>query len=312
MIYKGTKGDDDLLGTDADDLFVPLIGHDAVQAGAGFDTLRIDYSRFASSKWDSTIIIEADGTMGGVISGAGRNWVEYQGIEALDLTLTAGDDTVYVSNEANLGERRIRLDGGAGVDTLEYGGLPGDSPLRLIVAEDGSISSNIFSLTSFEKFWMSLGDGADVIQTGAANDTIYGGRGSDTLAGGAGDDLIEGGVGADIMTGGAGADQFRMYSLAEFSHRADVTDIITDFDATEGDSIDLSKIDPDKLLKGNQAFTFIGEETFNSGSPDYQLRITARGDNLYTVEADTNHDAVADFSFDVVSQHGIAATDFLL
>jgi hypothetical protein len=30
------------------------------------------------------------------------------------------------------------------------------------------------------------------------------------------------------------------------------------------------------------------------------------------VEADTNHDAVADFSFDVVSQHGIAATDFLL
>ena len=83
MIYKGTKGDDDLLGTDADDLFVPLIGHDAVQAGAGFDTLRIDYSRFASSKWDSTIIIEADGTMGGVISGAGRNWVEYQGIEAL-------------------------------------------------------------------------------------------------------------------------------------------------------------------------------------------------------------------------------------
>ena len=69
------------------------------------------------------------------------------------------------------------------------------------------------------------------------NDRIVGGNGDDTLVGGAGNDVLIGGNGSDTLTGGSGADKFLFNDVTAPGEAADV---ITDFNAKEGDVIDLS------------------------------------------------------------------------
>ncbi|MGZ8305747.1 MAG: calcium-binding protein, partial [Allosphingosinicella sp.] len=86
------------------------------------------------------------------------------------------------------------------------------------------------------------------------NFRLFGGGGNDVLTGGGGADLIFGGLRGDTLTGGAGNDIFRYDSVAE-SNSVE-RDGIQDFNS--GDLIDLSRIDANTLLAGNQAFNFIG------------------------------------------------------
>ena len=72
--------------------------------------------------------------------------------------------------------------------------------------------------------------GNDTCYGGAGNDTVRGGQGNDVLFGGDGDDYLSGDLGDDTMTGGPGADTFRAF--AGGGH-----DVITDFNAAEGDRI---------------------------------------------------------------------------
>ncbi len=86
---------------------------------------------------------------------------------------------------------------------------------------------------------------ADIIVGGSGNDTldvsdrfadetfVDGGSGNDTIKGGVGRDHIFGGTGDDVLTGGSGADIF--YFSGDHGN-----DTITDFNAAEGDRIDLS------------------------------------------------------------------------
>ncbi|MGL1919994.1 MAG: cadherin-like domain-containing protein [Hyphomicrobiales bacterium] len=53
---------------------------------------------------------------------------------------------------------------------------------------------------------VDLGEGNDIISSGAGIDIIYGGRGNDTINGDAGNDAIYGGEGDDKITAGAGND----------------------------------------------------------------------------------------------------------
>jgi len=105
------------------------------------------------------------------------------------------------------------------------------------------------------------GSGNDALSGDGGDDTLYGelgddsldgGAGHDSLIGGEGQDTLIGGAGADFLTGGAGADVFRVGAF-----KADPTqligstltpddlvetgpDRIIDFDASTGDSIDVS------------------------------------------------------------------------
>jgi serralysin len=60
--------------------------------------------------------------------------------------------------------------------------------------------------------------------------------GNDILTGGASNDALTGGYGKDILTGGLGADRFIFKSLADRGDR------ITDFNASQGDKIDVSAL----------------------------------------------------------------------
>ncbi|MGH1376022.1 MAG: DUF5801 repeats-in-toxin domain-containing protein [Alphaproteobacteria bacterium] len=77
----------------------------------------------------------------------------------------------------------------------------------------------------------SEGEGRD-----GGDDVINGGAGNDTIFGQEGDDVINGGAGNDVIYGGSGADTFLFDAIT------DGTDTVKDFDATEGDLLDLSAI----------------------------------------------------------------------
>ena len=60
--------------------------------------------------------------------------------------------------------------------------------------------------------------------------------GTDVLDGGAGNDRPVGGLGADTLTGGSGADRFVLRTME------DGADTVLDFDAADGDRLDLSGV----------------------------------------------------------------------
>ncbi|WP_043887339.1 Calx-beta domain-containing protein, partial [Vibrio sp. 16] len=87
---------------------------------------------------------------------------------------------------------------------------------------------------SIQEFDQShTGDKSDVLDGGKGDDILFGHGGSDTLDGGEGKDILVGGLGNDILTGGDDADIF-MWTEMESS-----TDRVTDFNVSEGDSIDV-------------------------------------------------------------------------
>jgi Ca2+-binding RTX toxin-like protein len=132
------------------------------------------------------------------------------------------------------------------------------------------------------------------------------------LKGGANNDLIHGNQGADTITGGGGADTFRYDTTADSN--AATRDHILDF--TPGtDKIELTRVDANSLVAGNQAFTWIGTNAFTgSGAASAgQLRIFESGGTWF-VEGDVNGDGVADLSIALTLQGPTPLTvgDFFL
>nr|WP_294168619.1 hypothetical protein [uncultured Sphingomonas sp.] len=69
------------------------------------------------------------------------------------------------------------------------------------------------------------------------SDLLVGGNGADMIKGKHGDDVLIGRGGGDMLTGGHGADSFKYFSFGDSRGRH--IDLITDFDAGEGDKVDL-------------------------------------------------------------------------
>ncbi|MEH2241991.1 calcium-binding protein [Nostoc sp.] len=152
---------------------------------------------------------------------------------------------------------RPALNGGAGSDILD--GNAGDDILN------GRGSSDILNGGAGNDI-LNGGAGSDILNGNAGNDVLNGGAGSDSLNGGAGSDILTGGVGTDSLTGGLGNDIFDFNSVSD-SRTGLLRDIITDFAGNgvfAGDKIDLSNIDANFTIEGNQAFTFIGAAPFSA------------------------------------------------
>jgi Ca2+-binding RTX toxin-like protein len=108
--------------------------------------------------------------------------------------------------------------------------------------------------------------GDDSLYSRDGDDRLYGGGGDDIMKGGGGDDILMGGGGHDTMYGGSGADEFEFtqWDLGE-------TDTIAEFVRTEGDRIDLVRIDADAHADGNQAFRFLGTEAFTGAAGELRF-----------------------------------------
>jgi Ca2+-binding RTX toxin-like protein len=149
--------------------------------------------------------------------------------------------------------------------------------------------------------------GNDTIIGGAADDAIFGDFGMDVLKGGNGDDTLAGGAGRDAMTGGLGSDTFDFNNVNE-SALGGQRDRITDFSKVD-DFIDLSSIDANAGVGGNQAFDFIGSTAFSNTAGE--LRATTSSGNTI-IAGDADGDGNADFSILAVGVTGLTAGDFIL
>jgi len=150
--------------------------------------------------------------------------------------------------------------------------------------------------------------GADVKTGGTGADNLSGLGGADSLSGGAGADTLYGGAGADTLSGGTGADHFDFKALLDSANNA--RDLILDFSHTQGDKIDLSGMDANSQVAGDQAFTLIPD--FYTGHAGELMIANEPEANHYTVKGDINGDSLSDFMITVISPTKPVAGDFIL
>ena len=159
---------------------------------------------------------------------------------------------------------------------------------------------------------LSGDEGSDKLAGAAGNDAIWGGDGKDLLRGGDGNDRLIGGYGGDVLHGGDGADRFIFTSFVD-STSGRSRDTIADFSQSQGDRIDLRKMDSNIMWFGDGSFQFIGTIEFEVRNTlfDGEVRYERRGGNT-VIEADIDYDDEADFSILVKGIIDFRASDFIL
>jgi Ca2+-binding RTX toxin-like protein len=153
------------------------------------------------------------------------------------------------------------LAGGSGIDWAYYNTATAGVTANLgVTAAQNTGGAGIDTLSAVENL---LGSNYNDTLTGNASvNTLSGGAGIDRLSGGGGSDVLIGGAGKDTLTGGAGNDIFDFNAIAE-SVRGVNRDVITDF-VRGADKIDLSTIDANAAVAGNNAFTFTTGSAFTA------------------------------------------------
>jgi len=106
------------------------------------------------------------------------------------------------------------------------------------------------------------------------SELLVGSSGADIIDGGGGNDTLVGGAGTDYLTGGRGADTFVMRAHSGY-------DVITDFNAAEGDHI--------LLDLGGAASTPVYNDQLWDG-----LSFQTPGGTCYVSSVDINADGVID------------------
>ena len=293
--------DDDRLSGGADkDTLVGGGGADDLNGGSGTDTasyakspgsvrvnLETGIGLDADAQGDTLSSIEnlIGSRFGDLLEGDdGRNVLDGRG----------GDDIIRSGGGADV------LKGGSGSDTANYASSLSAVHVSLIenFGRGGDAEGDTF--TSIENLHGS-----------GQNDILVGNNRDNVISGNGGDDTIVGARGADRLSGQNGADTFVYTSLSSID--AFVGDIITDFTPSDGDKIDLSRIDADIGTGGNQAFTFVGEGFFSDDTG--QVAFNKDTDlNTTTIIADVGSDGnlFPDFTLTLLGLIDLEGSDFIL
>ena len=307
-LVDGGVGDDSINGEDGNDLIYAEGGDDRVYGGAGGDEIYGGggNDRIYGDEGDDRIV---GGLGADVLDGDDGDDV-ISGNEGEDkITGGRGNDNLY----GFTGDDTI--DGGDGSDTLL--GMEGDDLLAggagndYLVGGDGNDdltgndgNDSLDGSDGQDRLYGSWGN--DELKGGAGNDSLYGeggndylsgDMGNDVLSGGDGDDILVGGAGLDSLSGGAGADAFFFTALTDSTSAA--SDKITDFNWADGDYIDLSRIDANTTLAGDQAFSFVGSFTKQAGQATLTYDAAS---NTSTFRADIDGDGIADFVLQINGQ----------
>ncbi len=281
----GGGGADDMLGRLGNDVYYIDNGADrAIEAfGQGLDAVytTVSYGLRAGSEIEVLRALYSTATTGIHLSGN-----EF----SQSIFGTAGNDVI---------------NGGGGPDKM-VGDLGNDAYYVDDVADRTIEVAGGGSDTVYASLSYSLRSDA-VIETlrttndaGTAAINLNGNAFDQTLIGNAGANILNGGAGNDKLVGGGGADTFAFTNLGG-------ADRITDF-AQGSDKIDLTALDANSSLAGNQAFTFIGDAAFSHVAG--QLRTWTSGTTSY-VAGDVDGDGVSDFVINLGGVH-VLASDFLL
>ncbi len=296
-----------ITGNSSNNVLLSTVGDDAIDGGAGIDT--VSYAN-ATAAVNVTLASNTEQDTGGA------------GIDTLlnieNLTGSKYNDTLTGNVAANV------LNGGAGADTMTggngndtyYVNHASDVVNEVLAGGTDTVFSTLLAYTLRANVEKGVVQGtvagnltgnalANTLTGNAAANRLNGGAGNDTLKGNGGNDILTGGAGKDVLTGGAGNDVFKFNTLVESGLTATTRDVITDFVRGQ-DKIDLSTIDANTALAGNQAFTgLIGANVAFSQAG--QLRL-----NAGVLYGNTDADATAEFSIALTGITTLANTDFVL
>ncbi|EIM30522.1 CAP domain-containing protein [Microvirga lotononidis] len=226
---------------------------------------------------------------------------------------TEGDDVIRGSDGVDV------MYGGAGNDVYYMNNVNDRIGERVGEGYDHIYSSVGAYMANEQVERITLTGSADVSATGNnLNNRITGNAGANYIYGSGGNDILNGKGGKDILSGGKGSDTFVFDSAEEANG-----DTIDDFGAygdpytLQGrDKIDLSAIDANAKITGNQAFTFIGTERFHNvpGELHYYHPGVVYGRNWGDtyISGDTNGDGKADFAIKLPGWQMPSADDFVL
>jgi Ca2+-binding RTX toxin-like protein len=307
------NGGADAIGNGLDNVFFASDGDNAMNGGAGIDTVSYVYAQTGVNIWlaltgaQATYGSGADTIVGfeNIVGSAWGDTLTGNGLaNAIDggndidrLSGGGGNDSLFGGNGYDI------LDGGAGDDRLD-GSF--DTDTATYISATAGVTINLAYVTAQN----TIGAGIDTLINienlvgSAYADSLRGNALANRIEGGNGSDWILGGGGADQLVGDAGADVFVFASEAESTVL--VCDSVLDFNRQQGDKIDVSRIDANTALDGNQAFTFIGAAAFG-GDATGQLRY--EGGVLYgSVDADAD----AEFALVLTGTPALLAADFLL
>lgn len=181
-----------------------------------------------------------------------------------------GNDTIYGHSAGTYGEGNDfdTIHGGAGNDTIHGGGGNSDTWDEADTLYGDVGDDEIFGFFGDDKIYGGLGNdklwgqsGYDTLYGGPGNDRVGGGSGFDTLYGQDGDDILSGTWDADRLNGGPGNDIYDYDDVGESPRGLSTRDIILQFEGAgvgAGDRVDLSSIDANAGVSGNQAFVLGG------------------------------------------------------
>jgi Tol biopolymer transport system component len=220
------------------------------------------------------------------------------GVKAATVILTEGALTWNVAHTIDTSTSTMvrntvvadTLSGGAGSDSLT-----GDAFANILIADAGND-------------WLSGLSGNDRLDAGSGNDSLYGGTDNDTLDGssgndrlyaesgndslsgggggndllsaGTGNDRLSGGTGKDTLTGSTGRDTF-VFDDRETGSSKSKADYITDFSDRRGDKIDLKAVDANTRKRGDQKFSFIGDDESFSKAGEVRFEKTKKYTYVY-------------------------------
>jgi Ca2+-binding RTX toxin-like protein len=321
-LLKGGSGDDVLSGGTGADTMIGGTGHDSYvvdslddriieNLGEGIDTVvvKVDNFDLGTISTVENMVVHSATAFGSELANrieiANQSYIDARG--GFDVVVGGyGNDTELGGdgNDTLLGNSgQDSLNGGLGHDSLN-GGLSSDWL-------DGGVGNDILDGDA-EHDIISGGAGLDTLIGGLGNDLLTGGNQADRLEGGAGRDTLVGGQDADLLYGGANQDIFRFTSASDST--TTLRDTVFDFQASKllygldgsvtrqiNDRLDLTQIDANTTMAGNQAFTWTGTGNVFKSAGDLWASVSSVATTVY---GDTNGDGIADFEVYLVGVTG--------
>ena len=198
----------------------------------------------------------------------------------------AGNDTLRGEAGSDVldgGTGNETLDGGDGIDLARFGG--GTAVAVDLVAGTATRGLETDTLSSIQG---AIGSSA-----------------ADTFKGDGGPNWFQGGGGRDVATGGTARDLYDFDRVQDSLPGSANRDVITDF-APGSDKIDLTGIDADAPVAGNQAFTWVDGNALTGAG---QLGFFTSGADT-TVRASIDADATAEFQIQLTGLRTLTVDDF--
>ena len=312
ITINGTNVNDSLTGSIGNDTLDGFSGADTMIGGDGSDTYIVD------NKYDKVVETNAVASAGGTdqVNSYLANYTLGSNVEngsilatgAANLTGNKLDNVFYAATGNNV------INGGAGSDSVSYlYGVTGTDGAKVNLGStvrQNTIGSGSDKLLSIENLIGSNNDDTftgnslnNILNGGNGNDVLKGAAGRDTLIGGAGNDVLIGGKGLDALTGGAGNDIFKFIAYTDLGVNS-TRDLITDFTVGQ-DKIDLSLLDANSKVKGDQAFTYVTGAFTAPGQVSYDAQSGL-------ISINTNANVNADYQIELTGHPVLSASDFIL